>query len=227
MEVCGWALRGVSPIDSREFACRLPDAGKDSLRRCDDDPESVLDQSCLGEQMLAVVRSQELRLGVDRTGYDQVTGKAGFRAGRGKEDERGRWSRRRSSSDSVESMRSEDAGGTQAFDSTLRLVVDVFVWPDNDDEADGVRVEHAIDGSKSAAALDCELQGAEVVERALEGVSCQGILLQSAQRLPDLLTVLAKLLEILLGAVSQLDLVPPSRRLHRDRRSPRSENRAS
>src|SRR3954447_5068517 len=99
------------------------------------------------------------------------------------------------------SLCSEDAGGTQAFDPALGLVVDVLVWPNNNDEADGVRVEHAIDSPKGAAAPDGELQGAEAVERALEGVPCLGILFQSALRLPDLLTVLAKLLEILLGAV--------------------------
>src|SRR5215203_3115708 len=36
-------------------------------------------------------------------------------------------------------LRSEDAGGTQAFDPALSLVVEVFVWANNNDEADGVR----------------------------------------------------------------------------------------
>src|SRR5215211_4597155 len=35
-------------------------------------------------------------------------------------------------------LRSEDAGGTQAFDPALRLVVDIFVRLNNNDEADGV-----------------------------------------------------------------------------------------
>ena len=148
---------------------RLLDSGKDSFGRSHGDPKSVLNQVCLGEQMLAVVGGEELRLGMDRTGndrcvferdvsrrpvspapradrpartcpnarkrskydrargallarlrrvssiyvaaknkgeistrtrHDQVTGKAGFRAGRGKEDarvdedpSRTRWSR--------------------------------------------------------------------------------------------------------------------------------------
>jgi hypothetical protein len=77
-------------------------------------------------------------------------------------------------------LRSEDAGGTQAFNPALCFVVDVFVWPNNNDEADGVRVEHAIDGPKGTTASDGEFQGAKAVERALEGVSSQRILLQSA-----------------------------------------------
>lgn len=76
--------------------------------------------------------------------------------------------------------RSDDASSVERLDPSLSAVVDVFMWPDNDDEADGVRIEHAIDGPKGAAALDGELQGAEVVERALEGMSCQGVRLQPA-----------------------------------------------
>jgi len=75
---------------------------------------------------------------------------------------------------------SDDASRAERFDSSLSVVVDVFMWPNNDDEADGVRIEHAIDGPKGAAAPDGELQGAEVLERALEGMSCQGVRLQSA-----------------------------------------------
>jgi len=90
-------------------------------------------------------------------------------------------------------------------------VVDIFVRPNNNDEADGVRFEHAIDSPKGATASDGELQGAKAVERALEGMSCQGSLFQSAQRFPDLLTVLAKLLEILPGTVSQLYPEPVSK----------------
>src|SRR5687768_16946036 len=100
------------------------------------------------------------------------------------------------------------------------------MWSNNDDEADSVRVEHAVDGAKGAATLGGELQGAEVVERALEGMSCQGVLLQPTQRFPNPLTVLAKLLEILPGAVGEFDPIPPIRRLHRVRRSPRSGSRA-
>ena len=76
--------------------------------------------------------------------------------------------------------RSDVASSAERLDPSFSAVVDVFVWPDHNDEADGVRVEHAIDGPKGAAALDGELQGAEVVERALEGMSCQGVRLQSA-----------------------------------------------
>ena len=50
---------------------RLLDGGEDSLRRSYGDSEAVLDQRCLGKQVLAVVGSQELRLGVDRPSHDR------------------------------------------------------------------------------------------------------------------------------------------------------------
>jgi hypothetical protein len=51
-------------------ARRLANGGKDSLRWSHRNPESVLNETCLGEQVLAVVGSQEFRPGVERPSQD-------------------------------------------------------------------------------------------------------------------------------------------------------------
>lgn len=61
---------------------------------------------------------------------------------------------------------SEHTGGTERLYSPLGAIVDVLMRANNDDDIDGILIEHAVNGPKGAAAFDAELKGAEAVERA-------------------------------------------------------------
>jgi hypothetical protein len=88
-------------------------------------------------------------------------------------------------------IRSEDAGRAKRLDSPLGAVVDVLVGTNYDDEANGVRFVHAVDGPEGAAAHDGEFKGTKVVEGAFQDMTSERVSLQPAQRFTDLLAVLA------------------------------------